>query len=348
MFVAGRFVAMSKYFLYSVNISRRTSDNLWQQDNKLAHKGIPLSKGYYEYFLGDSITGKVKVEFDSLGFRGVMKTNNINSDTLNLFLGCSWTFGDYIIAEEGYPYKLSKLLNQNFINTGASAYGLAQMIQLLDSLIPKHSFNYAFIQLSPWLANRAMSFIGPTAYGYRPFPYFSESNNAFFLEYTPYRVKKKRSDWRLKNKFIDKLNFYITTGFEEEIFNYMNYKIAILKSEIGLLNKPTTNKNKLEIYFYNYVINKCKEYNVKPVIIKVRYENIMFENPYLIQYFKEKNITVVDLDVALENDTTDIKNKRRYEIYHELANGEKVYYDDHPNSLANSIYSNAIFNSLNK
>jgi hypothetical protein len=351
--LAGRVVSISKYYLFVINEPKRPSKNLWQPDIHLAHKGVPLKKGYYEYFI-DSINGQIDVQFDSLGFRCVSVTNKINSDTLNLFLGCSWTFGDFITAEEGYPHKLSKLLNQDYINTGASAYGLAQMKQLLDSLIMKQSFNYVFIQLSPWLSKRAMSFNGPSYFGYNPFPYFSQKNNTFQIEKKPYEVIKNRREWRSRKSCFDKLNFYVTNGFEEEIFNYFNFKWAVFKSNIGLLKKPTKNKNELELFFYKHAIDICKQYNAIPVILKFGYQKLGFnidrlpDNEELLKFLELEKIKVIDIDDALLTDTVDYDNPRRFEIYHKLPNGEKIYYDNHPNPLANTIFSKTIFNSLNK
>ncbi len=348
MFVSGRFVAMSKYFLYSVNIPKRPTNNLWQTDKKFAYKAVPLSKGYYEYYLSDSVSGKVEIQFDSLGYRSVKASNIINADTLNLFLGCSWTFGDYIQAEEGYAYKLSKQLNHNFLNAGASGYGLAQMIQLSDSLLSKHSFKYCFIQYSPWLADRAMSLNVPRPYVSRPFPYFSENNGEFFLEEIPYEVDKNERDWRLKNKYIHKLKFYFTTGFKEQFLNYSKSRISRVKSELGLIKKPTENKNQLEFFFYKHIIENCKKFNVTPIVLKVGLPKSGSYNPKLFEFLNEKDVKVIDLDLALKNDTTDLTNKNRYLIYHEFSSGDRVYYDGHPNALANSIFSNSIFNSLNK
>lgn len=344
MFLASRSIAISKYWLYSIDIPLRASFDLWQQDEFLAHKAIPNADGYYEYFIDDTISGKIITRFDSLGFRTVQKENQIKSDTTNLFLGCSWTFGDFIEAEEGYPYKVSHLLNHNFINAGASAYGLAHMIQLVDSLIPKHEFNYVFVQLSPWLADRAMSFNGPIYYGYRPFPYFSDNEKDFILNQIPYNVKTSKRDWRNKKKYVDKLHFVITTGFEEEIINYSSYKLAQLKLKFGLISEPTNNKKELEIFFYKYVLEKCKEYNTTPIILKLGYKNN--ENLALLEMLKE-NVEVIDLDFALKSDSSDIENDNRFKIFHQKENGEKIYYDDHPNSAANSIFSEIIFKTIN-
>jgi hypothetical protein len=352
-FLAKRVVSISKYYLFAINEPKRPSNELWQPDLYLAHKGIPFKKGQYEYFI-DSINGQIDVQFDSLGFRCVSEANKIKSDTLNLFLGCSWTFGDFIIAEEGYPHKVSKLLNQNYINAGASAYGFAQMKQILDSLIIKHSFKYVFIQLSPWLSKRAMSFNGPSYFGYSPFPYFSEKNNSFQLEKTPYRAIKKRREWRSKKSYINKLKFYVTNGFEEEIINYSRYQMALLKSNLGLLKKPTNKKNELELFFYQHAISICNQHNAIPVIIKFGYQKLGFnidrlpDNEELIIYLKKNNIKVIDLDYALMIDTTDFNNPKRFEIFHKLQDGKKLYYDNHPNPWANTIFSNTIFNSLNK
>jgi hypothetical protein len=349
MFITNRALVINKYYGYSKKIEERTSGNLWKADDFLAHKGIANSVGYYEYFIGDSISGRIYTRFDSLGYRTVNTNSLIISDTLNLFLGCSFTFGDFIKAEEGYPYQTSKLLNNNFINGGASAYGLGQMIQLVDSLTPKFRFKYVFIQLSPWLADRAMELNGPTYYDYRPFPYFSETKNGFTLNYPLYRAHRfsKSKDWRKSERsYYEKIQFMLTDGFNVQIIDYLSDKFSRLKIKMGVIPRPTIKKLELEKYFYDYVINKVNNEGAIPIILKLNYpDNNCSE---LLTYLKNK-ATIIDLDVALDfnSQLNRVNATELYGIYH-LHNGKKIYYDTHPNPYANEIISKYIFANLKK
>lgn len=346
MFLAGRNVKISKHWFYAVHQSKFFSSNLWQQDKFLGFKGTPNEDGFYEYHIGNKISGKIQISFDSLGYRALKPKYQINSDTLNLFLGCSWTFGDFINSEEGFPYKISKRLNHNFINAGASGYGLSQMIQLIDSLVPKYKFKYVFVQLSPWLSDRGMKFNGPSFYGYKPYPYFSDQKNSFKLNYIPFQIKESKRKWRGKKSYLQKIYFTFTTGFDKNIIDYFSFQMAVLKSNFYLINKPTKNKRDLELFFYNYVIEKCREFNAKPIIFKVGYTPVK-ENNLLIKVLNEKNIPVIDLDSALHTNGKYLQNIQENRIFH-LKNGKKIYYDGHPNPEVNTKISEIMVNYINK
>jgi len=177
MLVTDRLVAINRLYHFVKTLAAQTSPNLWKFDPLLAHKATPNTTGTYNYYIGDSITGSVPVIFDGNGLRTVPPEFKLISDTSDLYLGCSFTFGDYILAENGYAYKTSKLLNHEYVNAAVSAYGLGQMKLQLDSILTKRKFKYVFLQLSPWLVERATNINGPTSYGYRPIPYYSDEGD---------------------------------------------------------------------------------------------------------------------------------------------------------------------------
>ena len=349
MFIANRILEINKYYEYSKTLPKKNSGNLWQPDKYLGHRGIKNAIGYYEYFIGDSISGKIDTRFDSLGYRTVNQDKLILSDTLNLFLGCSFTFGDYIKAGEGYPYITSKLLNHNFLNGGASAYGLGQMIQLVDSLVPEFKFKYVFIQMSPWLAYRATILNGPTFYGYRPFPYFYEKANEFVLIPPAYKTRmyNRRKNWQETDRsYIEKVLFMFTDGFNVEILDYSSNKLTKFYMKIGLLPKPTKKRLKLEKYFYDYAIKKIIASGATPIILKLKYNEKKCSR--LLKHLRGKAM-VIDLDFVLDSvvDSQGQSANKLFYIYH-LHQGKKIYYDGHLNAYANEIVGNYIFENLNK
>lgn len=345
--LAGRINAMNNFYFYSKNKPKGTTQGLWQFDEFLAHKAIPNSKGFYEYNVGDSISGKIPVYFDSLGYRTVTPNSKINADTLNLFLGCSFTFGDYIEAKHTYPHLVSKKLDNNYINTGASAYGFGQMIQLIDSLIPKYDFKYVFIQMSPWLADRAMKLTGPTFYGYRPFPYFSDKQDSFKLNYPVFKSKMyKNKDLReTKPNYFERVQFFFTQGKNIEIMDYYTFNWNRFKS--GIINKPTIRKKELEKYFYDYAINSCRKSGATPIILKLRYENDDCAD--IVDFIESKEVQVINLDYSLNelSQHNSLKYQALFSIYHKLEN-DSILIDGHPNNYAMELFSETIINNIKK
>src|SRR5262249_53413213 len=118
------------------------------------------------------------VRFDENGFRVPVahpKAAQEGSPSV-LALGCSFTYGDVCLAEEAYPYVLSRLTGCRSMNAGMKSYGLAQMLILARRLIPQYRPDYVVVQYSPWLAQRAQNFY---AHGMNfittPVPFFSDS-----------------------------------------------------------------------------------------------------------------------------------------------------------------------------
>lgn len=345
MFFASRLLEINKFYNYSKR-PKGYSPYLWNSDEFLSHRGIPNNVGYYKYTIGDSIFGRTDLRFDSLGYRTVADNQVAGYDTLNLFLGCSFTFGDFITAEDGYPYKVSKLLNHNLINAGGPGYGISQIKQEVDSLLGKYEFNYVFIQLSHWLSDRAMRVNLSTHYGYLASAYYSDSGNSFSLNYPAYKSRIYTiKDWSDSRKsYLEKIIFFFVEGLKIEVLDYLSYRLALIKMRLGFLPSPTRNKLELEKYFYSYVIDKVKEHGATPIILKLRYPD---EDCYELIEHIEGEAKIVDLDLALYDvvHSTGQEYGTLFHIYH-LHKGVKLYYDTHPNAYANDIITNQIINKL--
>ncbi len=346
--ISHRLIAIDKLYFLSKNITLKSSDNLWRFDKLLGHRAVPNSKGAYLYYIGDTIKGEVPVLFDSLGYRTVNHSLKIISDNTDLYLGCSFTFGDYVEAQNTYPFLTSKMLSHNYLNAGASAYGIAQMYQIAKMLIPKNKFTYVFIQLSPWLSERGMQLNGPTYYGYRPCPYFSQNKNTFYWNPPAYETiyfEASKNNWReTKSSYFEKIKFLFTDGYKTELIDYYSCQLAKLKVKIGLIPKPTKNKKSLELYFYDELIEMCHKHSVIPVVLKLRYENN--ECNELVNHLSKKSV-VIDLDYSLDSlaNKTGIPFQNLFGIYHVQRN-DSIWYDGHPNKLAHKLYSEKIYKLL--
>ncbi len=347
IFVSQRFLVVNKLYFFTKSYRQDEKGKLWQNDDKLSYKGRPDFSGTQNYFIGDSIKGFVPALFDSAGFRTVESKYKIKSDTLNLFLGCSFTFGSYINAEETFAYKLSKKLNNDFINAAGSGYGVGQMMILLDTLLSKHRLKYVFIQLSPWLIDRAIQINAPFYYFYRPIPYFSEKNDTFKLNDPAYKNTSITFKYNWNESapdYFEKIKFTFTDGIKIEIYDYIIQKFAKFKIFVGIAPSPAKNRNDLEKYVYDIMIEKCKHYSATPVILKLSYDNAKADE--ISEYLKPKCV-FIDLDKALYNvvNETGSSYHELYSIFHE-HNGQKIIFDTHPNAFANDIIANKIYDTL--
>jgi hypothetical protein len=240
------------------------------------------------------------------------------------------------------------LLKHNYINAGVSGYGLGQMLQLFNDLVKKFKFKYIFIQLSPWLADRAIDLNGPF-YGYRPYPYFSDDGSSFKLNPPSYSTLKYTNKiwYNSKPSYSDRMHFLFSDGIKTEICDYLFYQFAKLKSNLGILPKPTKRKDDLERYFFDYTIDVCKKNNIIPIILKISYPWYPPDHcNYLLNYLKTKaKIIDLDLVIAQKANETGIKYDRLFFI-NVIYRNHIITYDIHPNEFANRLFSVKIFNEL--
>lgn len=342
-------------------VVKKVNKGLRKIDKKLGYVNIPNAKGVYSYKArvkngkiinlqskeGTLIEGEIPVYFDEKGYRKALVPYPKN-DTTNLFLGCSFTFGNYITAEESYPYLVSKILENNYVNAAKSGGGIGQMKQLLDTLLAKNNFKYVFIQMSKWLTKRGKRLSYKTYNGKIAYPYFSDDKNGgFILNYPAYTTYYSKRDWT-KNSFsyLEKLHFTVTDGFLVEILNYYAYNMAVIKSKLGIINKPTNRKKVLEKYFYNYAIETCRKHKVTPIVLKMSYPNEKCSD--LMKLIKSKNVKIIDLDLPLDR-VLQLQKRGGYndyfKIHYQLKN-DSIMIDGHPNSYANQLFAKEIIKNL--
>jgi hypothetical protein len=89
---------------------------------------------------------------------------------LVLALGCSFTYGDGVRAEDAYPHLVAADLGGTELNAGKCAYGLAQMLVLARQLIPQYKPDYVLVQFSTWLPGRGTSGFARATFGRVPVP----------------------------------------------------------------------------------------------------------------------------------------------------------------------------------
>jgi hypothetical protein len=192
-----------------------------------------------------------------------------------------------------------------------------------------------------------MRLTGPTFYGYRPFPYFSDDGIGFKLNPPAFStLMYSKKNWRGKQSYFEKIRFRLTDGSKIEIIDYYSYQYSKLKTILGFIPKPTKRKADLEKFFYDYVIDICKKNNSIPIILKLRYPSAKCSD--LLKYLRAKT-QIIDLDYDLEKkvDETGLNYQELFSIYH--TNGDdSILIDKHPNNFANELFSRRIYNDLKK
>ena len=330
---------------------------VFEADAELGHHGIPNSSGFHSYTI-DTTRKQIPIFLDSLGFRTAAPQFALKSDTSLLFLGCSFTWGDFCPAEKTYSYRVSQGLNSQYINAGTSAYGLAQMLILAREYIPKQKPKIVFVQYSPWLADRARFTFYPSAFGIMPFPFIYRTTDGFDVHrpffasslYQPESAHFKQT----ARSFSDKLAFVWQVGLPVVVKDYFKQKWAFWQMSLGTEPRAESNNQAIERYVYEEIAKICQENGTQLVVVNLGgfgYDETRFDNHYDRTRFQKtvanKNLTFIDVDSSLR---AGLKTHKEYDKYllWDKTGKDSVLFDNHPNANTHRLIAEQILLQLNK
>ncbi len=349
------------YTYYKKNIG--ILGNVFMADDTLGHRGVPNGSGVSIYPL-ENHQIVVPIQLDNEGFRIPTKTQNIDSDTLIMFLGCSFTWGDYSLAEENYSSQAINLLKYKSLNCGTDAYGLAQMLILAERKIPQHRPKIVSVQYSPWLADRARFMFFPSAHGVMPFPFITKNKDAKFYIHEPFfRSSLYNPDYKYYKtspvSFLDKFSFFFNVGFPVSILDSWKQRVAQWKMILGISPTAESENQKIEEYVYERIYELCKQNGAKMVVLNIGgfgySDEQRMSNHYDRRHFEEtmssqvvRNVTFIDADSVLRAGVKPKENYSKYVQWGKITEKDSILYDNHPNPMAHKIIANTLVEGLKK
>lgn len=145
------------------------SDGLLRPDHVFAWTPQEDHTGYLRMPTGD-----VVFRHDQLGLR-IPETGRRPGSKSILFLGCSYTHGLGVRAEETYPEIVASAMDARCYNGAVSGWGFAQMAIRARLLSVSLRPDIVIVQRSPWLAERASQKYRDVEKGSLPVPYYVAS-----------------------------------------------------------------------------------------------------------------------------------------------------------------------------
>ena len=330
---------------------------VFEANAELGHHGIANGRGFHSYTI-DTTRKQIPIFLDNLGFRTAAPEYALKSDSSLLFLGCSFTWGDFCPAEKTYSYRVAQGLHAQYINAGTSAYGLAQMLLLARAYIPKQKPKIVFVQYSPWLADRARFTFYPSAFGIMPFPFIYRTTKGFAVHrpffasslYQPESAHFKQT----ARSFLDKFAFFWQVGLPVVVLDYFKRKWAFWQMNLGIEPHAESDNQAIERYVYEEIAQICQENQAQLVIVNLGgfgYDEARFENHYdharFLKTVANKNLTFVDADSALR---AGLKTPKEYDKYllWDKTGKDSVLFDNHPNANTHRLIAEQILLKLNK
>ena len=244
--------------------------NVHTADAELGFAPIPNSEGAHVFPIGPDIP----MRYDKDGFRTPMVVGvSSRPKPLILALGCSFTYGDAIHAEDAYPYLVGQFLNGTSKNAGVCSYGLSQMLIIARKLVPIHKPDYLLVQYSPWLVERAQTPFTPSYFGKVPVPFFYEKDNGVGLYPPVFSTKTMALPVnRYRNSpasLMDALSFYWNVGLPLSVYDDFNMLKYAFFTRMGIVPSPAASKDKLTKYVYGEINDVAKKHGTKVVIVSL-------------------------------------------------------------------------------
>ena len=347
------------YSYYKKNIG--ILGDVFMADDTLGHRGVPNGSGVSIFPL-ENRQISVPIQLNNEGFRIPVKAQNVNSDTLMIFLGCSFTWGDYSLAEENYSSQAIDLLKYKSLNCGTDAYGLAQILILAERKIPQHRPKIVSVQYSPWLADRARFMFFPSAHGVMPFPFVTKNKDTKFYVHEPFfRSSLYNPEYKYYKtspvSFADKFSFFFKVGFPVAILDSWKQHIAQWKMTLGILPTAESDNQKIEKYVYERIYELCKQNGARMVVLNIGgfgySDEQRMSNHHDRKHFNEtmnselvKNVTFIDADSVLRAGIKPNENYSKYVQWGKVNKTDSILYDNHPNPMAHKIIAKSLVEGI--
>lgn len=271
-----------------------------------------------------------------------------------LFLGDSFTYGEFNDIDQSFVQITSKKLSFKSINAGVCGYGLAQMYLRAKELIPKYRPKYVVIQYSDWLMDRGLNIFAPSYHARIPKPYFRKIGDSIVVRKPPYLTMAYNLDLQqLKSKYQNAHWSFIikqsTPFFIKHDWQKINTEF---KLRTGRIESPNLDKRELANRVYPELIELVRSNGGTPYIL---YVDEQFKIPHLAKkglpkdFLKSIKDAVLIDSVKEQNEYLKSKpnvNPSLHFVHWRVKGVDTTIIDHHPNNVANSIIAESIVKAI--
>jgi len=363
-------VLASAMFLlaYAFNVSKRGKElyeyvmdrnkrgwkgKMHESDTTLGFKTIKGLSSYIFIAEGDTVFN----HHDKDGFRVAYHEKGLQrqpGEVDILFLGDSFTYGEFNDIEESFVHMSSQRLGFTSINAGVCGYGLAQMYLKARELIPRYRPRQVVIQYSEWLLDRGLNIFAPSYHSRIPVPYFRKVDDSIVVRSPPYMTMAYNLDFqKMQSEYRNALWLFILS---EAVPFYLRHDIQKVETDIklrmGRLERPNLDKRELARRVYPELIELVRSYGGIPYIL---YVDEQFKIPYIARKgipadFTESIGNAVLID-AVRDQNEYLKqnpglNPSLHFVHWRNKGKDTTVIDHHPNRIANTIIAESIVKAI--
>ncbi|MCC2637734.1 MAG: hypothetical protein K0Q68_1453 [Moraxellaceae bacterium] len=256
-----------------------------------------------------------------------------------LFIGDSFTYGDFTLAEDAFAYKTAIKLSGESVNGGVNGFGLAQMVLRARQFIPEYKPDYVVVQYSPWLVMRSMSEFGPSYYPvHAPVPYYADDIRPRIVQpaFIPPSfddLLKEPFDSYGQLKFLRRIAIPV---FAADDFNVARFRI---KQLLGFRENPSENSYEIIRSAYSDIAKAAEENDAEMIILVLGETADPF---YIPGDLFPPGVHGVNGRIALLRELPEPNNEWWVRNYWHWAGTPPTPVDSHPNERAHEIIADAL------
>jgi hypothetical protein len=319
--------------------------NPFQADSVLGHINNPGSESLE---LTPGIP-PIPVRFDSLGFRVPitlkMDTAYMQGPTL-LFLGCSFTFGSSVRAEEAFPWLTAQALDGLGFNGGVCSWGCAQMLLRSEELVPLLDPDYVVIQYSPWLVSRSQRGFAPVYFGVLPTPYYtSESIGTVCVSPPPFITRIFESDLDEyrggERNLLGFFGFLLDVAGRQIVLDDLSLLSFGFREALGITPRRSTDMHEIAFLAYRDLCETCRRNGSIPIIFRITNGE---EDPYWQDVLGGvgEGTLVADGETALRKTAGYYNGEAYRQSFWSYAGNPPRMVNMHPNAAAHRVLAGVL------
>ncbi len=294
------------------------------------------------------IEPNIPMRYDEKGFRVPVEVEAISRQRpLILALGCSFTYGAAVRAQNAFPHLVGLSLNGTSKNAGVCGYGLSQMLILARRLVPTYQPDYLLVQYSEWLVDRVQMPFAPFYFGEVPTPFLYLKDGrlvmhppVFLTKLLDLPIDRYRNTPR---NWMDGLSFYLHVGLPlsaHDDFNMFKYGSA---KSMGLIPDPANSRKDLVRYVYKKIDDAAKAHGSRTVIVILGNEGApVVPNEELFP----PDAILVNAQDALLGQLSDPDSANYLKEYAHWRGSPPTLVDNHPNEKAHRIIADAVVSAI--
>lgn len=269
---------------------------------------------------------------------------------LVLALGCSYTYGATVLAEETFAWRVAETLQGTCHNAGICGGGAAQMLLLARERVPRERPEWVLVQYSPWLLERGRSPYAPTYVGRIPVPHFVGTQQGVQLVPPAFRTcvfelpfERYRDTARGTSDLID---FFWNAGLPACLHDDLGRSRSALSAALEPSRRPASDPEVAHAV-YPEIARLCRENGSRMVIAWIDQQWLAGE--------REVPSVLAELDVPIARCSERLvaelpeRTRREYLRAYSLVRGDPPRsIDPHPNARAHALIAEEILAAMGR